>query len=282
MAGSDKTLGKVIAYYSGKDEQGRLGRGLGAVEYARGQEILRRHLPPPPAVVLDIGGAAGRYACWLAREGYTVHLVDPVPLHVEQARAASSAQPESPLASCRLGDARALEATDGGADAALLMGPLYHLPEAGDRLQALREAYRALRPGGRVFAACISRYASMIDGLERNLHLDPVFRQVMLDDLACGHHRNPTEDPRYFTEAYFHRPQQLADEVTAAGFAVQALLAVEGVSYVMRDLEQLWAQEAERRFLLELLARVEAAPELLGASPHLICVGEKAKGEAVV
>jgi hypothetical protein len=67
----------------------------------------------PPATVLDIGGAAGRYACWLAREGYEVHLVDPVPAHIQQSQMASALQPETPIASCTIGDARRLKFDSG-------------------------------------------------------------------------------------------------------------------------------------------------------------------------
>lgn len=45
----------------------------------------------------------------------------------------------------------------------LLLGPLYHLPEREDRLQALREAHRVARRGAPVFAAGISRYATLMD-----------------------------------------------------------------------------------------------------------------------
>jgi len=34
---------------------------------------------------VDVGGGAGIHAIPLAQRGYEVHLVDPVPLHVEQA-----------------------------------------------------------------------------------------------------------------------------------------------------------------------------------------------------
>jgi len=37
-------------------------------------------------VVVDVGGAAGVYAFPLAKQGYEVHLIDPVELHLEQAR----------------------------------------------------------------------------------------------------------------------------------------------------------------------------------------------------
>jgi hypothetical protein len=61
-------------------------------------ELLGRLLPPPPAQLLDVGGGPGTYAAALARRGYRVHLVDPVQLHVEQARQAAAAtrQPPSP------------------------------------------------------------------------------------------------------------------------------------------------------------------------------------------
>ena len=52
----------VRAYYESFDEQERLSGGLGALELARTQEILLRRLPSPPARILDVGGAAGRYA----------------------------------------------------------------------------------------------------------------------------------------------------------------------------------------------------------------------------
>jgi ubiquinone/menaquinone biosynthesis C-methylase UbiE len=124
---------------------------------------------PPSSSTLDIGGAAGVYALWLARQGHEVHLVDPVPHHVEQARQASEAQATYPLASCTIGDARNVEYADRSADAVLLLGPLYHLTERAERLKALREAHRVLRPGGLVFAVTISRFASLLSGMTYGL-----------------------------------------------------------------------------------------------------------------
>jgi ubiquinone/menaquinone biosynthesis C-methylase UbiE len=74
--------------------------------------LLERYLPPAPAIVADIGGGPGRYAIWLAERGYHVHLVDPVPLHVEQARGAAHARAGVSLATAELGDARALPLPD--------------------------------------------------------------------------------------------------------------------------------------------------------------------------
>ena len=112
----------------------------------------RRYLPPSPQRVLDVGGAAGAYAYWLAERGHEVHLVDPVAKHLRQAEEAAARRPKI-LASIREGDARALPFEDASADAVLMLGPLYHLHERADRLKALREAARVLRAGGWLFAA---------------------------------------------------------------------------------------------------------------------------------
>src|SRR4029450_4504315 len=82
------------------------------------------------------GGAGcagrGRSAVCLAEGGSRVHLIAPVPLHVEQARAAAGRRPAAALASAEVGDARALRLPDASADAVLLFGPLYHLRKRAD------------------------------------------------------------------------------------------------------------------------------------------------------
>jgi ubiquinone/menaquinone biosynthesis C-methylase UbiE len=272
----DEAINNVVNYYGHLfNEQARLSRISGQIELLRTQQLVRRYIKPPPALVLDVGGAAGRYACWLAQAGYEVHLIDPVPLHVQQAQEASAAQPEAPIARCAVGDARQLACDDELADAVLLMGPLYHLVEAQDRRQALAEAYRVLKSGGCLFAAGISRFASTLDGLASGYALDPTFQQIMLRDLKDGQHRNPTQNPAYFTTAFFHHPQELADEVTAVGFRLTALLAVEGVSCLAKDLREWWSREDRRELLLDLVGRLEQEPSLIGVSPHLMCVAEK-------
>lgn len=271
----DNKIDKVVVYYRDYDEQGRLSEGQGQVEFIRTQNIIRRYLKPPPAVVLDVGGAAGRYSCWLAKGGYEVHLVDPVPLHIEQAKEASAAQPETPIASCNIGDARQLEFDAETANAVLLLGPLYHLVERQDRMRSLSEAYRVLKTGGHVFAVGISRFASTIVGLAYGYCLDPVFQEIMQRDLETGRHTNPTNNPAYFMDTFFHHPDELKEEVASSGFQIAGLFAIEGVSYMLKDFEKNWKIEENRKFLLDILDKIESEPSLIGASSHVMCVGVK-------
>ncbi|HEY3836690.1 MAG TPA: methyltransferase domain-containing protein, partial [Bryobacteraceae bacterium] len=167
----------ISRYYQTTAEESRLEQGASLLEALRTRELIERHLPPPPAEVFDIGGGAGAYALWLATKGYQVRLLDASPRLVNEARRRSDASTH-PLMSCHTGDARATNLAPDSADAVLLLGPLYHLTVAADRDRALREALRLLKPGGCLFAAAISRWASALDGLARDLFEDPAFTAI--------------------------------------------------------------------------------------------------------
>jgi ubiquinone/menaquinone biosynthesis C-methylase UbiE len=269
---SADSLTEVVSHYDLGVEQPRLGQGSSQLEFERTCEVIGRVFPPAPATVLDVGGGPGVYACWLARKGYQVHLVDFVPLHVEQARRASERQAADPLASATVGDARKLAHADASVDAVLLLGPLYHLTERADRLTAWREARRVLRPGGVVLAAGISRYASTLDGLRLGLFDDPAFAAIAESDLRDGQHRNSTGNPVYFTTAYFHRPEELAFEAREAGLRHQTTLGVEGPGWLLNDFDAWWANLARRQRLLAVARALESEPSLLGMSAHLLAV----------
>ena len=264
----------IESHYGTGYERSRLfPDGRPSLEYVRSMELLGRLLPPPPARLLDVGGGPGTYAAPLARRGYRVHVVDPVPLHVEQARQAAGGGPETGFTAAQ-GDARDLPQPDESQDAVMLFGPLYHLTEAGDRGQALAEARRVLRPGGRLMAMAVCRFASLIDGLSRGWLGDPDFRPIVDQDLVDGQHRNPDPvgRPEFFTTAYFHTPEGLAGEVERAGFTGLAVFGVEGPGWMLR---QDWADPQWREDILFAARAVEAQPSLIGISGHLIAAAAK-------
>ena len=255
---------QVYTYYvDGFREDDRLRqRAHGVLERVRTQELLARFLPPPPATVLDVGGGTGVHAEWLAECGYTVQLIDPVDEHVAVAA-------RLPGVSAAVGDARALEQTDDTQDAVLLLGPLYHLPEREDRLQALREARRVARPGAPVLAAGISRYATLMD-LGSDGRLTAELEPLVADLHATGRFQGGVVG---FTTAYLHRPEELAADLVDAGLGKVEVYGIEGpAGPTLRALgmdclhERLDAAVRAARM-------VERDPALIAASGHLLAVG---------
>jgi ubiquinone/menaquinone biosynthesis C-methylase UbiE len=267
----------IAEYYQRAPEEHRLEQGPFVLEEVRTRELIERHARRPPATVLDVGGAAGAYAFWLADAGYMVHLIDPVPRLVGEAERRSGARPR-PLVSCRVGDARALEFPDQTADMVLLLGPLYHLTEAADRASALSEARRVLKPSGQLFAAGISRWASTLDGLCRDLFQDPRFTAIVEQDLQEGQHRNPTERLDYFTTAYFHQPDELRQEVLDAGLILEGLYGIEGPGWLLSDVTERLADPRRRADLLRVARLLESEPSVLGISAHLLVVARTPTG----
>ena len=263
---------EIVSFYRDNPDESRLSRGWGALEYARSKEILLRHLGEGKRKILDVGGGTGVYSEWLAEIGHETHLVDITPSHVEFARANRTL-----LTSATIGDARRLEWPDASVDAVLELGPLYHLVDAADRALALGEARRVLRPGGIAFVAAICRFAPLLASLVEGFFDDPAFQEVLSRDLKDGQHRNPTGDPRRFTTAYFHRPEELAMEVRGAGFQVTDCLAVEGPCWLAygseAQFEECWSDSGRRESLLQLARTVERDPMALASSPHILAIG---------
>src|SRR5215469_16015227 len=242
----------IEAHYARGLEADRLvSDGPGMLEFVRTTEIVDRRLPPAPAVVADIGGGPGRYTAWLAGRGYRVEHRDLVSLHVEQVRASMDG---SPLVRSEVGDALDLDLDDACVDAVLLLGPIYHLRRRADRLGALREARRIVRPGGPVFVAAISRWAPRIDGvLRQRLYGDyPVFIDAVAEVERVGW------------------TQPLHTEVRAAGLDVADLVSVEGPAFMLSDLAERLADPVDREVVLDSLRATERVPELLGIGPHLL------------
>ena len=264
----------ITEFYELAPEETRLQFGAGPLEEARTRELIERHLPRPPADVVDVGGGAGVYAFWLAEHGYKVQMFDASPRLINEARLRNEKSAHR-LVVCGVGDARNIPADDESVSVVLMLGPLYHLVNPDDRLIALREAGRVLQRDGVMFAAAISRWASALDGLARELFADPRFGDIVARDIREGQHRNQTERLDFFTTAYFHRPDELADEVASAGLAVENLYGIEGPAWMLPDFTERWQNPERRAMMMNVARTLEREPFVTGCSAHLLVVGRK-------
>lgn len=265
---------EVFDFYENGAEIGRLERGLGIIEAARTKELISRFIKPG-MTVYDVGGGIGYYSDWLAAKGYTVSLYELAPSAVQYAKEHQTAHYYAAAA-----DARALPVQEGSCDALLLMGPLYHLMDKEERLKALCEAYRVLRPGGLLIATGISKFSSATWALSvyrtaNNFIDDEVYMNMLRGELIKGEHHRPEKYPNFIAEAYFHTPGAFAAELSESGFNVSEMLAIEGIIWPTPDLNAKWEDPTSRERLLELLRITESEPSVLGYSPHFMAVAVK-------
>jgi len=94
-------------------------------------------------------------------------------------------------------------------------------------------------------------------------------------DLEDGQHRNKTDDLSYFTTAYFHRPEDLVQELESAGFQDVRVFGVEGPGWIVSDIDARWESTTLKEDLLAVARALEREPSILGASAHLLGVGLK-------
>lgn len=138
---------------------------------------LLRHLPDPPATVLDVGGGAAHQSLPLARLGYDVTVLDPSPAMLEKAEQRLSAEPEEVRHRLRLIQApgEQAEAVTGGQrfSAVLCHGVLMYI-ERPDQL--VRALCRCTQPGGIVSVMALNA---------RTLAVRPALDRRWADALAA-------------------------------------------------------------------------------------------------
>ena len=241
-------------------------------EFAVTLRALREYLPRPPARVIDIGGGPGRYAIALTQGGYSVTLADLSQgcLNFAKSKAREAGVDLTDVVQADAVDLAGVPAST--YDAALLQGPLYHLIEEADRLRAVREAARVLRPGGLIFAAIITRYAPIRWAAKNEPAYVVEDREGLERIMDTG--VNLARPGGGFTNAYFMRPSELAPLMEQAGFETLDLIACEGIASMIEDrLNQVTGDLWET--WVDLNYRLGRDPAVHGAAEHLLYVGRK-------
>jgi ubiquinone/menaquinone biosynthesis C-methylase UbiE len=265
---------KIKQYYATEIEKNRLELDYFMLEGIRTKEIISRYLSKNKMNIIDIGGAAGYYSFWLQEKGHHVSLVDLSPENIDLAKK-YSLDIGIQLTNSGIGNATGLNFKDDEFDLVLLCGPLYHLVDKKERLKALSEAKRVLKPGGILLTAVISRYASLFDGFKRDLIIDDDFEKILIEDLRTGIHLNPTENSEYFTTAYFHAPSEIKEEIIESKLIFDKLIAIESFGWFIDNFKEKSGDLNYMNKLQKIITMVETNDDIIAISPHIMAVARK-------
>jgi ubiquinone/menaquinone biosynthesis C-methylase UbiE len=268
--GSRVRAESVAWHYDNVPEVGRFREPAGQLEFERSKQIISRYLQTTPMKIVDIGAGVGSYSFWLAQMGHSVTAIEPSEKQL-QIMVERNNQESRKLVRISNGYASKIELPDATFDIGLCMGPMYHLCTSQERSDALKEIKRVLKPEGLLVCAYISRFASLMDGYFRDFVEDSNFVGLVKVDLQTGVH-DPGENMKYFTKAYLHSVKEIEPELSAAGFEMEHLFAVESFFWCLPSLGR-YLQDPDLRAQLEgFVCTIEEDETLMGSSAHLLSI----------
>ncbi|MGG3572400.1 class I SAM-dependent methyltransferase [Bacillus gobiensis] len=269
-------MGKMIDYYSRFDEWGRLDRE--PLEFQVNWHFIQAYLPKT-GKVLDNGAGPGKYAMRLAQQGYEVTLTDLVPRLVEIAKEkATELGVAGRFAGFHVADARDLSALrDDQFDAALALGPMYHLQLEQARNEAIQELYRVTIKDGIVFVAFMPRIRHVLSSLLSPEHWRPNDNMESIKEFIRTGEFDHSDEGR-FTGAYYFRIEDIKPFMESNGFETLNLIGSSNIGSLLSNEQwEYWKNRGEGEFgqLIELLKDTAADPAILGISSHLLYIGKK-------
>jgi 2-polyprenyl-3-methyl-5-hydroxy-6-metoxy-1,4-benzoquinol methylase len=259
----------VQDYYNNhaQKEWERLDGALCKIEFASTLHLINKYFPKQGRVC-DIGGGPGRYTVELARRGYQVTLFD---LSEEEIQFAGSKLNELELQAEQLlvGDAIDLSRLDSDSfDAALLMGPMYHVIDAEKRAGILRELARILKPGGIAIVAYLNTWGIIRTGIIDfpDWYRDLAFLRALTDEQIF---RGSVFSR--FTECYWSTPEVALREVETAGFKLVSYAGSESFAVGMAPLLEVLMLENPIAYanIVQVAAETCELPQYRDNTDHL-------------
>ncbi len=225
----------------------------------------------PGDMILDIGGGPGQYSIHYARKGHDVTLLDLSGENVCFAK--KKARQYGVKITAVEGNALDLSRfPDNTFDIVFLMGPLYHLMNGENRLQALREAARVLKPGGTLFSSFILLFGAVIYGL-REIP-ETIFRpkEQRMFDVAS---REESLAIEAFTYAYMTTVKEAkALAASVPGLKTKTVFGQESILSPYKNVLDRYPRKI-RTAWYDYALRFCEKEEYLNHSDHLMIVSEK-------
>jgi S-adenosylmethionine-dependent methyltransferase len=269
-------MDEVTQYYQQRTqiEWNRLDRYR--MEFDMTKKLLLQYIKNP-LEICDVGGGPGKYSLYLAKQKHRVTLVDLCEENIQFAQLFAIKESVN-IENFIVANATEMSCLkDNSYDLVLLMGPLYHLVEKQDRIKAVKECHRILKPGGIIFASFVSRFERLRFLAEH----EPSY---------LAHHQNEimvlveygimhgsmilSNNQKSFTTAYFAHPNEITEFMNECEFQLLSLHGLEvitgkpfdKINSIASDIWDAW---------VDLSLKLSTEPSLLGAADHIIYIGKK-------
>ena len=243
------------------------------LEFDTTMHFLKKYLPAK-GLVLDAGGAPGRYTIELAKLGYDVVLLDLTPELLEIARE------QIEKAGVRDNVKQIIEGSvdnlsmfeDNTLDAVLCLGgPLSHLLNKEQRQKAADELVRVAKHDAPVFVSVIGRLAVLMNTivyLWPTLKADPdIWREYVLTGNHSGEHE--------FTACHFYLPEELKAEFKDKAKILE-MVGLEGMfSTHTKEYNEVYEMRKYNEILWETHLQTCTNPSLVGISEHFMLICRK-------
>lgn len=229
------------------------------IEFAVQSHHLKRLLKPG-ASVIDIGCGTGRYAIELLKHGCRVQLADLSEAFLKKAETEIWQQGyEGGLLGVKQQNAVKLDAFGAAQfDHALLMGPLILMDSREERLQALREAARVVKPGGFIFLTMLSNLRCVAEMFYvPNLK----FRLV-----ALGNHSKNIEET---LSSGLNRTEAVRQLIADCGLELTGTYGTDSAAgLAFEKIDEMVTSEENWGRMLDVLIKLSTDPSIAGLSSH--------------
>lgn len=253
----------LITYYNKFNENKRLTRRHGIVEYTVAMKYIHKYLEKMDnPKILDVGAGTGKYSISLLNEGYDVTAVELIKHNL------MTLKRNCPTLKSYQGNAIDLRKfKDNSFDMVLLFGPLYHLISKVDKIKALMEAKRIVKEDGIIMVSYyMNEYAVLTYGFKEN----HIMEAIKNNDIDENYHITPKE-----TDLYSMVRLEDIDELNnLTNLKRIQIVSQDGPTDYIRPIINKMDDETFNEYIKYVLSICERK-ELLGASSHVLDIIKK-------
>ena len=238
-------------------------------EFAITTRMMDRYIKPGDSI-LDIGGGPGRYSLHYLQQGNPVTLTDLSQGNIDFAlRMAKERNLPLRALAC---DALDIEQYfEEKFDHVFLMGPLYHLLDEAERVQAVKAALATLKPGGILYASFLLMFSGIIFFLREAPELivhpgEKVWLDAVRKQFSWGGDA--------FTRAFFVDQDEILPFMRQFDIEILHLFGQEGITSTHSYDLQMQPEEIQNAWIDFSLDLCEM-PKYLSHSEHAMVIAKK-------